>query len=52
MTTDEEYSSLKNQIDLLETRLQKLEKLLDDKNHDLFEKWFRDFLDDKCNGGW
>ena len=43
---------LRNSLELIDARLQKLEALLDEENHDLFEQWFKDFLDDKCSGGW
>lgn len=47
-----EIMELKNTVSSLEKRVKYLEKLLDDKDHDLFEKWFKRFLDDKCYGGW
>lgn len=49
---DREIASLKNSVSELEGRVQALERLLDNDNHDLFEEWFKRFLDDKCNGGW
>lgn len=56
MTTDANYdqeiASLKKSVSNLEGRVQALERLLDNDNHDLFEEWFKRFLDDKCNGGW
>lgn len=45
-------SALRDSLGLIDARLQKLEALLDEENHDLFEQWFKDFLDDKCFGGW
>lgn len=47
-----EIASLKDTVAGLERRVGYLEKLLDDKDHDLFEAWFKRFLDDKCYGGW
>lgn len=47
-----EIDSLRNTVSSLEKRVQYLEDLLDDENHDLFEAWFKRFLDDKCYGGW
>ncbi|HIY00831.1 MAG TPA: hypothetical protein IAA26_03145 [Candidatus Blautia faecipullorum] len=47
-----EISALKNTVAELERKVQYLEMLLDNENHDLFEEWFKRFLDDKCNGGW
>ncbi len=49
---DSSNADLERKVTELEKRLQKLEKLLDDNNHDLFEEWFKRFLDDKCFGGW
>lgn len=47
-----EINSLRNTVTALEKRVKLLEKLLDNDNHDQFEKWFKRFLDDKCYGGW
>lgn len=56
MTTDANYeqeiASLKNSVLDLERRVRALEMLLDNDNHNLFEAWFKRFLDDKCSGGW
>lgn len=56
MTTDGNYDQeimeLRNSLAALNGRVQALERLLDNDNHDLFEEWFKRFLDDKCNGGW
>lgn len=47
-----EVAELRSAVSSLETRVKRLEDLLDDNNYDLFEAWFKRFLDDKCNGGW
>lgn len=52
MITNEEAAALREKVHTLEKRVQKLEKLLDDNDHELFEEWFKRFLDDKCHGGW
>lgn len=55
MNTDNssgEMEALVQKVSGLEKRVKKLEELLDNENHDLFEEWFKRFLDDKCNGGW
>lgn len=54
MSTDnnEDGKGLEKEVRDLERRVKYLEALLDNQNHDLFEQWFKDFLDDKCYGGW
>lgn len=55
MSIDDCYariSALESELSSVKARLKNLEELLDDKDHDLFEQWFKRFLDDKCNGGW
>lgn len=51
MSTDD-IGDLRARVEDHERRIKALEELLDWENHDLFEKWFKLFLDDKCNGGW
>lgn len=48
----QEIAAFRQEWQSLERRVEVLEKLLDNNNHDLFEEWFRHFLDDKCCGGW
>ncbi len=45
-------AGLEKRIDELDHRISKLETLLDENDHTLFEEWFKHFLDDKCHGGW
>lgn len=53
MSGDESRNAaLEQKVAGIDERLKKLEKLLDDNDHDLFEEWFKHFLDDKCYGGW
>lgn len=55
MSIDDCYAkinALESRLSSIEAGLKKLQELLDDNDHDLFESWFKRFLDDKCNGGW